>query len=117
MSKHTLGPWKVIDGDQHDHVFAEAFPNKRICNVFGGLKCPSGAANARLIAAAPELLESLKFLLARYVQIANSGDAGFWDPEKEPPVMEARAAIAKAEGCLQTFDCNAGDHADCCPAK
>lgn len=27
-------------------------------------------------------------------------------------------AIAKAEGkeCFKTFDCNAGDHSDCCPA-
>lgn len=60
MTKYTPGPWKVIDGDQHDHVFAEEFPNKRICNVFSGLQCPSGAANARLIAAAPELLEACR---------------------------------------------------------
>lgn len=32
-------------------------------------------------------------LLEHYINLANSGDAGFWDPEKEPVVINARAAL------------------------
>jgi hypothetical protein len=50
-----------------------------------------------LIAAAPELLEALKAFLDMYVQFINSGDAGNWNPETDDEVIQARAAIAKAE--------------------
>lgn len=49
------------------------------------------AENARLKAA-------LDGLLSRYVTLVESGDAGNWDAEKEPQVIAARAAIAKAKG-------------------
>jgi hypothetical protein len=103
MTKYTPGPWKVIDGDQHDHVFAEEFPNKRICNVFSGLQCPSGAANARLIAAAPELLEACRAAM-RILPLWGGNDC----PEDDHLFEENKAlfmmqqkfieAIAKAEG-------------------
>ena len=32
-----------------------------------------------------------------YVDIANSGDAGFWNPEKVPEVIEYRAALSAAQ--------------------
>jgi hypothetical protein len=61
-----------------------------------GIDC----ADARLIAAAPELLASNEALLARYVALVESGDCGFWDAdaEAEPTVIAARAAIARARG-------------------
>lgn len=61
MSKFTPGPWGVREGDAHDHVFAgsDYVPRRRICGVYGGLGSIEGLANARLIAAAPELLEQL----------------------------------------------------------
>jgi hypothetical protein len=37
---------------------------------------------------------ALQSLLDRYLELANSGDAGFWDPEEEPEVIAARAARA-----------------------
>jgi hypothetical protein len=54
--------------------------------------------NAFLIAAAPDQNRALVDLLELYVSLVNSGDCGNWDPEKEPEVIAARAAIAKAEG-------------------
>jgi hypothetical protein len=53
---------------------------------------------ARLIAAAPELYEALEKTLETYVALANSGDAGFWEPEQEDHVIKARAALRKARG-------------------
>lgn len=52
----------------------------------------------RLADAAPRLLAGLKSLLNRYVELAGSGDCGFWDVEKDPDVIDARAAIKLAEG-------------------
>lgn len=53
--------------------------------------------DARLIAAAPDLLQALEAMTALYVDLANSGDAGFWDPEKNEEVIKSRAAMLKAE--------------------
>ncbi len=44
------------------------------------------------------LLEALVGLTDHYAQLVNCGDCGNWDPEKEPQVIAARAAIAKALG-------------------
>lgn len=55
-------------------------------------------ARARLAQAAPELLAALKMMVDHYVQLASSGDCGFWNPEDEEQVIGAREAIAKAEG-------------------
>jgi hypothetical protein len=43
------------------------------------------------------MLAALKAITKRYVDLAGSGDCGFWDPENEPEVKQARAAIAAAE--------------------
>jgi hypothetical protein len=40
-----------------------------------------------------QLEAALRDLLAHYVQLVECGDCGFWDPEKEPQVMAARAAL------------------------
>jgi hypothetical protein len=44
------------------------------------------------------LREALGSLLARYVGLVASGDAGSWDPESEPEVVAARAALNTEEG-------------------
>ena len=51
---------------------------------------------ALMMTAGPELLEALNECVAWIVELANSGDAGFWDPEKTPEIIQARAAIARA---------------------
>lgn len=42
------------------------------------------------------LAEAASDMLEKYVALANSGDAGFWDPEKVPEVIALRAALVNA---------------------
>ncbi len=77
MSKHTKGPWRAVGSTVY-------FPNS-----LGGFciqSCPDSQENARLIAAAPELLEIVIDLLDAF---------GEGDSEIE---NDARAIIAKATG-------------------
>jgi len=54
MTHHTTGPWEVRERDHvGDNIFSA--DNKRIANTFGPPDAPEFAANARLIAAAPEM--------------------------------------------------------------
>lgn len=76
---HAYGPRMVICAPDHEHRVA-------VISLNGA---PNGfeeiaAANAYLIAAAPELLEALENLVSVY-----DGLGGHWD--------QARAAIAKAK--------------------
>ncbi len=50
-------------------------------------------ANARLIAAAPELLAALQVVLRDYTAVHDIGDV-----EMQPALYQARAAITKATG-------------------
>lgn len=52
-------------------------------------------ANAKLIAAAPELLEALQNILNAYGEV---GAANFWSINESPEGIKARATIAKALG-------------------
>jgi hypothetical protein len=97
MSEHTPGPWlkrpaRIPDNvggydvgivgqiGERDYIIAEAFEI-----VDKGVKVPVNA-NARLIAAAPDLLAALKRLLyAPDNELSEAND-------------QARAAIDKAEG-------------------
>ncbi len=44
-----------------------------------------------------ELLAALEMVLRHYVELASSGDCGFWDPEEEDVVKAARAVIERAK--------------------
>ena len=58
MSKHTPGPWTISDRDSvGDNIFGPN--NERIANTYGLFE-EKWAANARLIAAAPDLLAACK---------------------------------------------------------
>lgn len=61
-------------------------------------KFEEAVANARLIAAAPEMYEALKALFESYKELADSGDAGFWSLEDTLEGKQALAALSKAEG-------------------
>ena len=107
MSKHTPGPWTCQkspaphDG-QHDFaihaakakVLAEAFGRDCHGNII------NAEANAKLIAAAPELLEALEHLVDQSDKqnwaIRLGGSLHPFDVKGA--VQKARAAIAKAEG-------------------
>lgn len=95
MSKHTPGPWSGPYYDNHPgdrgwwvHNGLEGQDEYAVAVTFTGN--PNQEADARLIAAAPDLLEACK-LLMEYSGIIEERD-GNWATEK------ARAAIAKAEG-------------------
>jgi hypothetical protein len=63
-----------------------------ICHVGNG---PSGPANARLIAAAPDLLAALKGMLEAYsCEVVLDGVV---QPDDDPAHVQARAAIARTE--------------------
>ena len=93
---HTPGPWEASTHPASDpeycHVWAKGrgsdialvvrADNESMINV------GSAEANARLIAAGPEMLEALKDMIAGMGHIKDCG----------PTVEKARAAIAKAEG-------------------
>lgn len=102
MSKHTPGPWKwervktscgvcfrvgplsiTADKPNHACIYAD-YP--------GQMALELGEANARLIAAAPELLGALKWFIAD-IDGTHTSMIDF-----DANVARSRAAIAKAEG-------------------
>ena len=102
-AKHTPGPWKIshgaMDGDsgfsiasnsiqaENVKVVAECWP----CTIVSEEHRQELFANARLIASAPELLESLE-MMAEYWQNGSPVCAG------SEVAKDAIAAIAKARG-------------------
>lgn len=98
MSGHTPGPWRVSGGGSTD-VFAD--DGSHVARV--GVRTAVGTAyvvaltNARLIAAAPDLLEALEWM----VDNDETNEGGEWDEENAywiDGLNKARAAIKKARG-------------------
>lgn len=90
--KYTPGPWEVSGGKRPASGLPRMFWLK-----YGELSLGTeNEADARLCAAAPDMAEALKALLDHYVALAECGDCGWWDQEKEQQVIAARAALAKA---------------------
>lgn len=90
MSAHTPGPWKAeySEGDEWDVLAGESLPIAYI----SGWACSSVEANARLIAAAPDLLAALKAARVFVAQRAGYSDVA------DQTLVDVDAAIAKAEG-------------------
>ena len=80
--KHTPGPWSIngnkIDGNGYHIVSVNSH------------RTSEGEANARLIAAAPELLEALILICDR--------DWAYAGMEEMKIIISARSSIAKATG-------------------
>lgn len=108
-AKFTPGPWEIWtscsfrrisskatgkDGDVLHAVIQRSDGHPDLCFPNGGFTGP----DARLIAAAPELLEALQALFDDYKALADSGDAGNWSLEDMECGKAALAAIAKATG-------------------
>ncbi len=95
MSAHTPAPW-AVDGTLHSGDLDVISADGRIAMIDDsratGWNEPTIKANARLIAAAPDLLAALQMVEAIWSrdQTANI------DPES--PVAKVRAAIKKATG-------------------
>lgn len=99
MTMHTKGPWEVVENPHAICVRTES-PSKTKYGAsryaaIGGLdrsdraQLEEARANARLIAAAPDLLEALKDMV---------GLVELMCPFDGPQQRKARAAIARATG-------------------
>lgn len=98
MSKHTPGPWhwqgsalragpdEVLWGD---NIIGEGATFAERIGACGPSTEPAAEANARLIAAAPDLLQTLKHVEGALLDIKC---------ERESILKGVRAAIAKATG-------------------
>ena len=92
-TKHTPGPWTFVQGGSGD------WPTWNVRIGRGMITLPPGEdmrvmdANARLIAAAPDLLEALK----KIAKIEDKMVGSDWEEIEEARAI-ARAAVAKAEG-------------------
>lgn len=115
MTEHTPGPWDYVPSTEHHGPYVTSDYGSDICDCYamsnpvalstrnGGESRPvhfmgeMADANARLIAAAPELLSALIALADGHeATIAGEGyDPGHCDC---PVLDKARAAIAKALG-------------------
>lgn len=89
-SKHTPGPWSVNFGFSDD-----GYPNYEIAGVSRSVTDAERAANARLIAAAPQLLEAAKFALLLREPVADNEEA---HERFEHLMSKLLTAIAAAEG-------------------
>ncbi len=91
MKKHTPGPWKLGRlGKSTQHIDGDLWSS--FCKVYvvvGGEKNQEGEANARLIAAAPEMFALLEEC-EKHMIISTQADMIRLD--------QIRAAIAKARG-------------------
>ena len=92
-NQHTPGPWSVAQiSAANAHIeFPARGGSLAICFPDNGIGGKQMVANARLIAAAPELLEKLEALV-EWVDPNRTIEDDFQQ------VSDARAAIAKARG-------------------
>lgn len=98
-SKHTPGPWEYAENSANNFDVFGAGDTVEVAVVWG-LDDPLKAereANARLIAAAPELLEALEDSLDLFGVFLDHSDKGNTDMHRALGV-KIRAAIAKAKG-------------------
>jgi hypothetical protein len=98
--KHTPGPWllEVDKSMRGEWVIRSPSDNSLMGNADYYPWQSGNIYDAHLIAAAPDMLKALEQFVEEYVELVNSGDAGFWNPEDEDKVKFARAAISKAKG-------------------
>jgi len=98
MSKHTPGPWVIQETNfaQQKNVYAQA-DKPPIATVYGSTG--ENEANARLIAAAPEMLDALKKTSEFLHHMWCSANINEYDFEMvEETMLINDAAIAKATG-------------------
>ena len=100
--KHTPGPWKlrsvgrdvlaIVAHPQHDHYEVEV--SRSVTNIPGLAEGEEWSANARLIAAAPEMLEALEDIVEQWETTRQRVPADLSDSIR----VFAQAAIRKARG-------------------
>ena len=104
-AKHTPGPWHLEEMGYNSssyYIRGSSESGDRLTIGKGAVAhIPRSTvnpmeANARLIAAAPELLEAL-------AEIVSAADGEGWN-QLDPSLSKARAAIAKATGGADSVD-------------
>jgi hypothetical protein len=90
VTEHTPGPWDVDAELADTHGYMIRGPGHDVVVVAEGI---DRLADARLIAAAPELLEALRELCSSGVAIPEPGDQ-----RGMAALAKARAALAKCGG-------------------
>ncbi|WP_445394246.1 hypothetical protein [Stenotrophomonas maltophilia] len=93
MSKHTPGPWQLAEKYNCKDVRAVDGPYVADCNASAAIDWRTKEANARLIAAAPDLLAVARLVDDVADRIGHEPDSAFGQLGGA-----ARAAIAKATG-------------------
>ena len=96
-AKHTPGPWENHKWNCEEHQISAKGGTIALVSHSHSLVSEAEAdANARLIAAAPDMLEALRACLGDLSDIvrAEGGD-------ESPAMIQARAAILQAEGDAQ----------------
>jgi hypothetical protein len=108
-AKHTPGPWKAGTARRSSNfgdmaAFVHGPGPAKIAKVWSGdpsdeTNGNKAEANARLIAAAPDLLEALKDIVEQWdaAKDPHSKAVALNSPKLWAALGEARAAIAKAE--------------------
>ena len=92
MDTEDTGSRYGIDQSRFVYAISPSVPSgNRLPAVANG---PDRVANARLIAAAPEMLDALRSAVASMEKLVGLGRI----PENMSGLRDARAAIAKAEG-------------------
>lgn len=101
-AKHTPGPWDYFVGNANGRglIRVETAASAATAGVHVASLARGGnsEANARLIAAAPELLEALENMVGTGAQFEDYCDDSEHDAESRCVFCIARAAIAKVEG-------------------
>lgn len=106
QAKHTPGPWNIYFNSQDNLVIRKMFKDCTESHVIA--ICHSGFENARLIAAAPDLLDSheperegadfLDWIADRLVNVYGESENVDFVICLRRRAAKARAAIAKATG-------------------
>lgn len=104
MDKFTPGPWCVETPMENELTIVQAGKETydwnfiASCNEEMGIDPATVAANAQLIAAAPELLAALEALLKSEVFAEGEGHASIERDGDEDILRQVHAAINKARG-------------------
>jgi hypothetical protein len=94
MNSHTPSPWACTYTSNHAHDYRLTRPDGQPLPINAEANDHSEQrANARLIAAAPDLLEALNLLIGAAEQHSMSND-----PDIKQELTTARAAIASIMG-------------------
>ena len=98
QAKHTQGPWRLNAGNETEIMSARRNVARAHCGAMTGIRVDEAEANARLIAAAPDLLAACEEILSE----TTNNISGISRDDALSAISNisfyARAAIAKAKG-------------------